>query len=106
MATLFSTADTGNLTLTADTWVSLVGGAHTVTGLGTMVTVTGYAYNLDYAEVALRIVIDSTEAVSSASPTIMVNKVLSIGSHTIDIQAISLNTSRTANTRGSLATTL
>lgn len=104
--TIVNYAATDNLTLPVNEWTSLLGGAHSVTGLGGGITILGYAYNLDYSQVSLRIVVDGTELLESPSADIMINTTLSLGSHTIDLQAFPLNSSQTATVRGCTAFTL
>lgn len=104
--TIVDQSATSNLTLTAGVWTSLIGGAKTVTGTGGGVTILGYAYNLDYSQAFLRIVVDGTDLVEAGTPVIMLNTTLSVGSHTIDLQAQALNTNQTADIRGCTAFTL
>lgn len=107
VVTIIDVADTADLTLPSNTWTSLVNGPITVTGTGGGVTMQGYLYNVDFSVITTRFVIDGTEQVElPSSPFLLLNKTLSVGSHTIDFQAISLNQDTTASTRGLVAFTL
>lgn len=76
-------------TVSDDTWTSLVGGPHTVLGLGNVVMILGYVLGLGDDEADVRLIIDGTEVVkgSPASP-LMYNQVLAPGTHNVDFQAM------------------
>lgn len=91
---------TNDLTINDDVWQSIVGGPQTVLGLGFVVQIQGYALNLD-PEDRIRFVVDGTEVVKgSPSAPLMYNVLMSVGTHTVDFQAMSHEETEVVGPRG------
>jgi hypothetical protein len=80
-----------DVTLNDDSWTSLIGTPDTVVGTGTVMMIQGYVLNLNGRNSRIRFTIDGTEVIKgSPDAPLMYNATLSVGTHTIDFQAIAM----------------